>query len=561
MHDFAEETTLHGLPKVIKSKSTCKRVVWLVLFTCSLIALLLQASELLGQFASFRKSVSINVDQSAVEFPAVTICSENGVRLHIKEAVARQIKGYDLLDAFNTTHYNMFNSIKVDQFKQSDCVSPECVFIREYLKWFSNTIKTAATFSYLAYKLDGYLLAANLGVNVTSSAGVRLQDMLYVCEYNGEQCDVDDFVLSRHPRHLLCYTFKKETTAKFGQQRGLRLVLKHLPMSALLKKVNGLLGMGSVDRSPGFRVSVHPRESLPFSEDAGSVYSPGVSASLGFTKTVYERIGKPYGNCTDKPALSKNNKRYTSLSCLAEYQQDIARSRCNCTDISLPHTECELHLYPYCRTLRLPEECNSNASFWNQVNFYRQETLSLVPDICRKPVQDLFERIECMNKASSIAYTQIAEQNSDVNCYPPCKQIKYEVRDSEKVWPSYDGFYQTLAQMITDRNSANRGIANVFTYMVRWADNEQSQSAVDGFRSRFVQIDVHLRDPEVTTISEHVTYEWYQMLSEFGGLVGLYIGMSVMTLCEMLELLFMKIYNLCFIKFSNKTNCKEASQK
>ena len=559
LHEFAEDTTLHGLPKVIKSKSVFKRVVWLVLFTCSMIALLWQASQLVGQFTSFRKSVSINIDQSVVEFPAVTLCNENGVNLAIKEDIAKHIKGFDLLDAFNTTHYNLFSSLHVDDYNQSDCNSPECTFTGEYLKWFSNTIKSAATFSYLNYKLDGYLLAANLGINLSASAGVRLQDVLYVCKYNGEQCNAGDFVVTRHPRHLLCYTFKKDASAKLGRNRGLQLVLKYSPRSTMLKRINGLIGMEGVDMSPGYRISVHPLNSLPFSENTGTVYSPGVYASLGFSKTVYERIGNPYGNCTDQSTLRKYNRRYSSLGCLTEYQQDITRSLCNCTDISLPHTEVELDRYPYCRTLRLPKECNSNASFWNHVNMFRVGTLSLVPDVCRKLTEKLFESLNCMDNASTVSYTRITERNTGVDCFPPCKQIKCEVQSSEKVWPSADGFYQTLGQMITD--SANNKFTELFTYMVRWAANEgQGQSVIDEFRSKFVMIDIYLTDPEVTTISEHVLYEWYQMLSEFGGLVGLYIGMSVMTLCEVFELFLMKIYTICCARSSNKINSIEIKQ-
>ena len=556
MQEFTDQTTLHGLPKVIRAQSACKRLVWSLLLVASLIALFYQASRLVDQFISFRKTVSVNIDHNAIDFPVVTICSESGIRSSVKEDIARHLENYNLLDLFNNPNYNFFTDLKIIRFNESGCDSTECNFRREYLKWFSNSIKTAALFSFQNYKIDSFTLAANMGLNLTTSVGLRIEDILFGCTYDGERCKNEDFVVIRHPRHLMCYSFKKgtETLAKIGRKQGLKLALKYAPLSRRYRGIAGLFGIQSSDVTPGYRVFVHPAGTPPYADGDGAVFFPGVQASIGFTKNIYERLGRPYGNCTSNATLKNHDVKYSSRGCLDEYRQQMTRRICNCTDISLPYRDSDLDRFPYCRILQLPDLCGHNASFWSKITFANYESLSLVPDICLRQTVRFFENMDCVANATAIAYRSVTERNADTHCYPPCSQIKYELRPSFNVWPSREGFYQTLGEMISV--ITNGDVYEMLAFMARWAtDDQDSQVAFEEFKSSFLLVDVFLSDTDVTRNTEQVMYEWYQMLSEFGGLLGLYIGMSVMTFCEIIELLIMKIH-ICFSKYSKKVHPK-----
>ena len=563
MRQFADETTLHGLPKVLRASNSTKRLVWSLLFTASVAAMLFQASELIGQFLSFRKSASVDVVQSAIDFPMVTICSENALRLSVQEDIATHLKRFDLLTLLHPD-YNVATHLNIEQYgNDGDCNSSECNFKRSYLDWFSNTISTALLFDFENYKIDNYVLAANLGFNLTTSVGHHIEDFLYGCKYEGKYCENDDFVVFRHPRHLMCHSFKKKTRtiAKVGQKKGLKLILKYSLMSNMLRGMALLLGIHTPETSPGFRIFVHAPGTSPFSDGDGTVFYPGIQASIGFTKTVYDRIGPPYGHCTSNSTLSRHDERYSSRGCLAEKQQDITRSLCNCTDISLPHRSGDLGRFPFCRTLHIPTECTYNASFWHKVKYHDPQTAAHIPEICLVTIKTFFDNMDCVANVTSAAHSpSTIEQNTGVHCYPPCKQFKYELRTTTNVWPTRDGFYQTLGQMITGTTNGN--VTDMVAYMQRWAKNDRdSQLALDEFRSSFLQVDVFLSDGDVTTNSEHVAYEWYQMLSEFGGLLGLYIGMSLMTLGELLELLILKLYDLFNARFSDRVHVMKADTK
>ena len=546
INEFANETTLHGLPRVLKPSNSYKRSVWFVLFTCSVVILTWQAYELVNQFLSFKTTVSTNVEQSAIPFPAVTICNENGASVATREDIAKHIEGYDALDAFRNPNYNVYNNLSINTFNQSKCPSNEtCEFRQAYLKWFGNVIKMLTSNYQENYRLDSYFLAANLGLNVSALAGIRLQDFVYVCKFDGERCNMNDFVVYHHSRYLLCHTYKTDKFARVGRNRGLNLVLKYASPSPLLKKFSLLPGISKADISPGFRVSVHPQNEPPSLDDGGQVFFPGVRASLAFTKTTYSRLSKPYGNCTNRATLRNSDTIYSPIGCTGEYQQEVIRDMCNCTDISLPYKVNDVIQYPHCRKLDLPNECTSNASFWRNINRYNRNNLALFPAICSVEIRRFYDRLDCMVNASNVAYRRTTQENIDLGCYPSCDQLKYDVRDTSNIWPSGDGFFQTIGRLAAD--NLNSRSSEMISYMIQWAENE---STLDDFRSKFLQINVNLKDADVIRNSEEALYNWYQLLSEFGGLMGLYIGMSVMTLCEMFEVLFIKLWRL----MSSQTN-------
>ena len=551
IQEFANETTLHGLPRVLKPSNPFKRSVWVLLFSSSIILLIWQASELVNQFLGFRTTVSTNVEQSAIPFPAVTVCNEHGATVSTRDGIAQYISGYNTMDAFARTNYNVYNNITIKEFNKDKCSSPTCQFRQVYLKWFSNIVKMLSTTFQENYRLDGYLLAANLGLNFSALAGIRLQDVVYVCKFDGERCNMKNFIAYHHSNYLLCHTYKTDKFARVGQNRGLSLVLKYDPVSTLLKRINYLPGLSRADISPGYRIYVHPPGESPSLENEGMVFYPGIRASLAFIKTTHSRLGSPYGNCSDRFKLRHSDMKYSPLGCAGEYQQEVIRELCNCTDISLPYEHNDVSRFPFCRKLAFPDECSFNASFWSNVTQYTGRNMDSVPASCIAELWKIYKRLDCMVNASNIAFKRTTKGSLDLGCYPPCNQLKYEVRDTTNVWPSGDGFLQTIGSLATD--STYQRSREMLGYMIRWTEDE---SALTDFRSKFLQLNVYLKDADVIKNSEDALYSWYQMLSEFGGLLGLYIGMSVMTLCEMFELLFIKLWKCVSSKFYTRTKTK-----
>src|SRR5690349_14885368 len=73
--EFANSTSLHGVPRIINSRSLCYRTFWAVVCISAFLVFAWSASNLLNQYYSYPKKVNVEVALKAVPFPAVTVCN------------------------------------------------------------------------------------------------------------------------------------------------------------------------------------------------------------------------------------------------------------------------------------------------------------------------------------------------------------------------------------------------------------------------------------------------------------------------------------------------------
>lgn len=73
--------------------------------------------------------------------------------------------------------------------------------------------------------------------------------------------------------------------------------------------------------------------------------------------------------------------------------------------------------------------------------------------------------------------------------------------------------------------------------------NELDKVSVRDLRHRLdilsrMDINVRLGDPFVEAIRERYAYSSVDLCADIGGLIGLYLGMSILAICEVVELLY-----------------------
>lgn len=77
---FGNETTIHGMSYIFTSKPRhyCSRVFWLLLEIVMTTLVILQCKMTIDTYLSYESSVRFKYDvNSEINFPAITICSEN----------------------------------------------------------------------------------------------------------------------------------------------------------------------------------------------------------------------------------------------------------------------------------------------------------------------------------------------------------------------------------------------------------------------------------------------------------------------------------------------------
>ena len=82
VEDFVDNTTTHGVPRVLNSsRSSISRVFWCLVTLALFGALLYQGSKLVIAFRGRPTTTKITlVTKSKLEFPSVTICNLNMMR-------------------------------------------------------------------------------------------------------------------------------------------------------------------------------------------------------------------------------------------------------------------------------------------------------------------------------------------------------------------------------------------------------------------------------------------------------------------------------------------------
>lgn len=75
-------TGAHGIPNIQRASNIWRRLIWLLLFTGGVTVVVWQLTTIISNFFAYEVDVNINfVRDSAVKFPAITVCNLNPVPL------------------------------------------------------------------------------------------------------------------------------------------------------------------------------------------------------------------------------------------------------------------------------------------------------------------------------------------------------------------------------------------------------------------------------------------------------------------------------------------------
>ena len=131
--------------------------------------------------------------------------------------------------------------------------------------------------------------------------------------------------------------------------------------------------------------------------------------------------------------------------------------------------------------------------------------------------------------------TKNSEAMDKCACFPPCDEIFYDISYSLSKWPAagYEGdaaymdvFY---IEFFKERflNTPKYNMVNAY-----FIDENREEAMKD-----FARLNVYIADSNVIVTQEQEDYTTTQLVSDIGGQLGLWIGMSIITLAEVFELL------------------------
>ena len=135
-------------------------------------------------------------------------------------------------------------------------------------------------------------------------------------------------------------------------------------------------------------------------------------------------------------------------------------------------------------------------------------------------------RCENLVKSNNASFNQCKQE-----CHPTCFETVYDITLSSAVWPS-DSFNKTIFQRYVDRinDKAEAHDLNV----------SSNTSGLDYslVRREYLKIGIFLDSLNVKTDVTSAKYDWSVLLSNVGGVLGLFTGFSILTAVEVAELCF-----------------------
>ena len=516
-HEFATGTTMHGMPHIIRARSTTSRIFWAVVCLCAATMFCAQFIQLLQKYFSYPKKVTIEIVPAAVPFPAISLCN---------------MRNLDVMVLNTLNHIFLNSSIPVSW--RNITKDP---FINEYMmtvaKYYPMYKRVDLDMNIFQTVLTRTLLASNIDHKLVAAAGVPFNEFIVTCQYSSNDCNRNrDFTQFFDSYYYNCFTFRapdalgEDATLAEGLENGWSTVV--LTGSGMLDKNDKLRTIpGTHERfSPmssndGVRVVIHPPDTEPYPHTEGFDVPPGYSVTFGVKARLNQRIGPPHGNCSDKdPFDALHGFQYRLIGCQKMCLQQEIVKECDCKDITLPGAS----MYPDVQFCTNDDEialnCNLNAT-----------------DECIAGLYQVYQRLTCVRNTTA-RVTRNATYTRECGCYPPCEDVSYDVSYSLSKWPadSFDGEEAFVDIFYTD------------AYIPRLLETFNPTKAAlyeeyfhEGNRRKamknFARLNVYIADSNVLKTEESADYTESQLLSDIGGQLGLWVGISVITLAEVLDLM------------------------
>ncbi|CAF0894771.1 unnamed protein product [Brachionus calyciflorus] len=319
--------------------------------------------------------------------------------------------------------------------------------------------------------------------------GFFLREMLGDCKYQRENCFKEDFQLNENYYYGNCFTFNSDTQKtklwkKTGIVNGLRLELYTGGQEVYTYKT-------------GFKVFVHNQSDTPFFDEEGIDVSVGQQTNIAISRTFLNRLSEPHSNCIQNDNLDyyfKSNSffkyiwtnfnftRYTLKYCMKACLQDYIVSQCACFDTRL--------VLPIQTKLSL---CIST------------------------------EQVECTIK-SDIEFHNRKEIIS--NCYEKCpnecNKVIYHQTVSKSRYPTK--WYSDLVNK-----------SQMYLEVVKKSD-------LSHLEKNALVINVYYDRNYYMSIDESPSMTFEDLLAFIGGNFGLFVGASMLTFGEAIEIFFLIVF-------------------
>ena len=545
IQQFVNNTSLHGAPRIFRSRSLRKRLFWLFVFLGASTMFGFQLSQLLIKYFAYVKRFNIDVRKEEAVFPLVTICNMRpfdvttlrnvysvfAVQNNTERKALAESLDNKFIESLVTLHDVIENLTSLDYFSLADLWSAQLL-----VDFDQAVIDTGLT------KRNNFIIDCFDSVNKSTCNESRFTSRLVY----------DGIFVSQ------CYTYNMSTFSdKLQSSRRRYISLRHrIEWIATIIDGHGLLPPIESGRNisymidrlfsrslgrEGVEVYIHQQGSQPNLIDQGRhVYvPPGHVAQFVVNMRSTEMYNVPQSNCLkDYPFSPHPAGVYEQTSCYYACLQNRIIAECKCKSPELSN-DSDYPEVAFCFSLR------------QLVDYMHGKDLAALSlTEIRRLFNETIKRISCsLNELDNEA----VHATCDSSCPRACTEVVYDYDIRLIKWPHRNTVvYHIGEKFITDLASGNDTERfELFKNYFEFAADERQPEFIDFNYQKMVNemsvLQVEMKTLDLTKTLEVADYTGYQLLSDIGGQLGLWIGMSVITVTEVVDL-WLNIMKLLLVR-------------
>lgn len=264
--------------------------------------------------------------------------------------------------------------------------------------------------------------------------------------------------------------------------------------------------VGSLAPDAGIRLTIHNQTAMPFPEENGINLAPGFKTGIALRLTEVIRVEPPHGEC--KEYTWAENLKYNAWA--EEGQLNVQYSYVACQK-----TCYQKSLIQYCGCCSLDYPCTGAAfdDVWSAYSYvdwciYSNSTQTA----CEEYVLSQYEK---------------GELPCSSDCVPPCDETEYTTDVTMSAWPSNE----YLDTAINDFRSTSSSLYSSISSSTSTTDKRAFMN------ENGIKVEIYYRYLNFEVIQTEASYEVENLLSDIGGQLGLWIGLSIVSLFEIIEII------------------------
>ena len=334
--------------------------------------------------------------------------------------------------------------------------------------------------------------AFNLSQEQKQSFGLSIKQFIYYCFFNQEECNYDnDFIWDYHLIYGNCFRFNSGNNSN-GHSVSKKYIQRPGKDYGLKLKINtGDNDYFDEEDSRGLYITIHNSSIIPSYYGEGIFISSGLESNVAIKRLFINKKEKPYSDC---------------VSDIEHYNSVLVEHVLN-SGYGYRQSDC----FVLCLQQYIIDKADCFMPGTNPLN-------------CNKQCIS----IEDIDKMQGVIRTFFSEERVN-KCYSDCplecNSIEYNSFISYGYFPSdsYSYFLNSISD--TKFNGTN------FTQKLTTKNH--------------IALNIFYDSYSYTTIEEVAKMDWIDLISNMGGTLGLFLGVSFLSFAELFEIIYLiAIYHL-----------------